>query len=438
MRDADQVRLDTLHIGSGTLAADAVRAYGHSYVFGIGSSDSGKRFTSVLAEMMRLSENNLAITGSALGSNTSSGGWVAILQEVTRPARGEVSGSGVTASGQPGFSNPTGLIVAMWGINDVNNQGNTAAELAGDQDCLRTVISRFRAGVICEETDSSLAFGSGWTHSASTTQNSGAGFQYTSTNGSTMTITTPADFPGGTVALGFTAETPVGDGATWTAVVNGGASYTKSGYNNQVPGGAYIGQVLRIPNVPAGVNTVVVTGSAISGLAIFDYWQWEASTPDAPLVLLPLQPLPINYSAYGAGGPNGPPTDVGVGVLNSLIEEVADEFDDRVATVDLSSMNHVAADFSTADSLHPSDLGHQVIAGKLQAAVNAKFLNIARGGVLARRKTFAAAANTSTSQYDNVGDICWNTAPAASGNMGWVCVAPGHPGTWKTFGTIGS
>jgi len=35
-----------------------------------------------------------------------------------------------------------------------------------------------------------------------------------------------------------------------------------------------------------------------------------------------------------------------------------------------------------------------------------------------------------------VGDIVFNTAPAAGGTIGWVCVTAGTPGTWKTFGTI--
>jgi len=34
------------------------------------------------------------------------------------------------------------------------------------------------------------------------------------------------------------------------------------------------------------------------------------------------------------------------------------------------------------------------------------------------------------------GDIVWNTTPTASGNIGWVCVTGGTPGTWKTFGII--
>lgn len=35
-----------------------------------------------------------------------------------------------------------------------------------------------------------------------------------------------------------------------------------------------------------------------------------------------------------------------------------------------------------------------------------------------------------------VGDIVYNTAPAASGYVGWVCVTAGSPGTWRGFGLI--
>lgn len=35
-----------------------------------------------------------------------------------------------------------------------------------------------------------------------------------------------------------------------------------------------------------------------------------------------------------------------------------------------------------------------------------------------------------------VGDRVYNTAPAAAGNIGWVCTTAGTPGTFKTFGAI--
>jgi hypothetical protein len=35
-----------------------------------------------------------------------------------------------------------------------------------------------------------------------------------------------------------------------------------------------------------------------------------------------------------------------------------------------------------------------------------------------------------------VGDIIFNSTPAAAGTIGWVCTTAGTPGTWKTFGAI--
>ena len=49
--------------------------------------------------------------------------------------------------------------------------------------------------------------------------------------------------------------------------------------------------------------------------------------------------------------------------------------------------------------------------------------------------TFWAAAAPTTGNWV-VGDIAYNTAPAAGGFLGWVCTTAGAPGTWKTFGAI--
>ena len=36
------------------------------------------------------------------------------------------------------------------------------------------------------------------------------------------------------------------------------------------------------------------------------------------------------------------------------------------------------------------------------------------------------------------GDIIWNSNPAPSGFIGFVCIESGTPGLWKSFGTISS
>lgn len=57
-----------------------------------------------------------------------------------------------------------------------------------------------------------------------------------------------------------------------------------------------------------------------------------------------------------------------------------------------------------------------------------------RGNSWNYRESYLAAAPT-TGTWSR-GDVAWNTAPAAAGNMGWVCTTAGTPGTWKTFGAI--
>lgn len=53
-----------------------------------------------------------------------------------------------------------------------------------------------------------------------------------------------------------------------------------------------------------------------------------------------------------------------------------------------------------------------------------------------RREVYGTAA-PATGAW-RVGEIVWNTAPAAAGNIGWVCTTAGTPGTWKQFGTVAS
>lgn len=58
-------------------------------------------------------------------------------------------------------------------------------------------------------------------------------------------------------------------------------------------------------------------------------------------------------------------------------------------------------------------------------------LNRNENNVISNRRTSAP-----TTGSWNVGDIIYNSAPAAGGSIGWICVATGTPGTWKEFGLI--
>lgn len=54
-----------------------------------------------------------------------------------------------------------------------------------------------------------------------------------------------------------------------------------------------------------------------------------------------------------------------------------------------------------------------------------------------RRYNFPpASAAPSTGGPYIIGDVVYNSAPATSGYIGWVCTVAGSPGTWKPFGLI--
>lgn len=60
---------------------------------------------------------------------------------------------------------------------------------------------------------------------------------------------------------------------------------------------------------------------------------------------------------------------------------------------------------------------------------------ISGGGDGMRRLTGTSAPASGTYAP---GDIVYNESPSAAGNIGWVCISGGSPGTWKSFGTIAS
>lgn len=66
------------------------------------------------------------------------------------------------------------------------------------------------------------------------------------------------------------------------------------------------------------------------------------------------------------------------------------------------------------------------------SAAEAKTYN--RGNTWNQKEVYGTAAPATGTWA--VGDIVWNSAPAAGGTLGWVCTTGGSPGTWKAFGGI--
>jgi hypothetical protein len=53
-----------------------------------------------------------------------------------------------------------------------------------------------------------------------------------------------------------------------------------------------------------------------------------------------------------------------------------------------------------------------------------------------RTKIVYEATAAPTAGTWRVGDIVWNSTPAASGIPGWMCVTAGTPGTWKAMAAL--
>jgi hypothetical protein len=75
----------------------------------------------------------------------------------------------------------------------------------------------------------------------------------------------------------------------------------------------------------------------------------------------------------------------------------------------------------------------------LQNAIEIDYLNIKGMSYYylgTKKHTYGTAAPGSGTW--ELGDIVYNTEPAATEWVGWICVSAGTPGTWKGFGVIQS
>ena len=242
---------------------------------------------------------------------------------------------------------------------------------------VRAMISRIRAaatGVFEDQHSSVVLSTSQWSGATQSTSNSGTTFVYSTVNGSTVTISVPADFPGGTIALGYQVQQ--GTSAAYTVTVDGLAAGNIStlgmatAVTNRTNNG--MAGIHRLTNVAPGAHTIVITTSSIVTAAAFDYWQIEA--PNPPLVLLVGQPRLIagGYQSYADFGNNFAVNDASVQQLNTAMMQLAAEFDSQVQFVPIDPLiGNNSAYFATGSHLnnvHPNDAGHSMIAAACYAA----------------------------------------------------------------------
>lgn len=257
-----------------------ITAFGHSYLTGGGVTYVDKQYITLLGGMLRSRIQDLGMGGSQaahdyswLGVNNGQGGWSHVLQNY-QPS----------TTGAP-YTPANTMPYIHYGHNDMAHHATdaTGAPRTIFKTAIRTILSRLSTAKIYEDTHASVAYGVlTWQPAlASTLRNSGTQYRPIPGNTATITITLPADFEGGTVAIGFTVY-PTSDGTiTWsgTSGVSGTTNFSGLAYANNGSGtrrNSSNGHVVRFTSLTSANagQTIIGTISSVSASAF--------STPAAP------------------------------------------------------------------------------------------------------------------------------------------------------------
>jgi hypothetical protein len=340
--------------------------YGHSITAGGGASSTNYRYTTRVAQMLHAQENNKAIGGAILSwgttGSTGDGGYAWFLQNATN-----------TRTAAPYLPNSPAYVIG-YGLNDLAALGSSG--LTPFDSALRTVIARARAGAVFEaETAANITFAqgggasNGWSNVGCFGACSGTDFKFSSVNGNTFTINVPSDFPGGAIDVGLIANADGTGGVvnfTTDAVGSGSIDTRNAGASAHTTG-----LVKRFTGLSAGAHTIVGTIASATGLVNIDYWEIESTTP--PIVVLPTNPKPVDYSLWNTWPFQ--PNDSDVSILNNHIRSIAAEFDSSVVIADMeNTLQKDPANFFS-DKTHPNDIGNAKLAAVLYKALSTANIN---------------------------------------------------------------
>ncbi len=132
-----------------------------------------------------------------------------------------------------------------------------------------------------------------------------------------------------------------------------------------------------------------------------------------------------------------------------LVEAIA-HFDDSVEIrrVTLVGWNEVAKCFETQVDADPTKVGMRLVHPNSTTETGGRDARIPEGSVVfplglfigdgSNSRWFTTGSAAPASGYHARGERVFDLAPSAAGTEGWVCTAAGTPGTWKTFGVVGS
>lgn len=271
-------------VGAIPALGSKVVAFGDSFLQAGGATHVDRQFITLFGGLSRSGLRDLGVGASECandmtwrGSAVGWGGWAWVLQNVS-PYR----------AGAPYSPSSNFVPFIHTGTNDViqHSHDSTGNPRLIFKSGLRTQMSRCCASKVFESSDPALVFSGGtWQTKADTNKNSGVQYKPIPGNGAVMTFTIPADFEGGTIAVGFTCW-PAGDGIiTWTGTASvlpvgttslAGLAYAANGATGDGKRDSSNGHVTRIKGLVAGDagKTIIATYSGGAGT--------QFATPNAP------------------------------------------------------------------------------------------------------------------------------------------------------------
>lgn len=342
--------------------------FGHSDATIYGAATPAQSWSALLAADLSAKEVDLAVIGAnaAYPDGTKfDGGWPWVLA-YTQP------GTDLASPPAPFTSS------LFYGFNDlVDLQG--PSHLGPFVQAMTTMIARLSSvAAFADDSATVSAPAGGWTSIASPGLGNSGSLLAPTGPGSTLTITVPGSFRGGTIALGFTSTSmtnPPSGQAVYEVSVDGGPAraYTIDGPTMVTPfvgaGGGFIGTVDQLAGLSAGAHTLTVALASTSPeiASYFDYWEAEASQPQARPILLPLQ-WPLTPAAFAYFAQNRyVPDNAAVAALDQTLRQVAAHAGPNVIPVQLNLGTNLAN--YTSDQAHPSTAGHALIAKQMLAAL---------------------------------------------------------------------
>jgi hypothetical protein len=349
---------------------DFWNVFGHSYMqYAFGTYTQNGRADALFFAAMdteTFNRRNWAVNGArATIEGASTGGFRRFFTGSKKPQRG----GPYVADG--------GAAIFCYGVNDLGMVGNTTQVKTAFGHAMRTMISRWRMGVIYEngfQVGTRTSYGAGFGAVAATGYTSGDSAHWcTATTNANFTLTLPSDYNGEVVSVCL-----VGAGGVSGGVVTWGGTTGVSGTTSTsdiMPSSAvsHCPVTKRFTGLTAANAGQTITGTVntldAGGAVMFDYWGLEAKDPPPIIVCNAARLTAAGYTSnYASWSGTEASRDQDVVDLNTVMAGVIAEFDGMVQLADIDSIINKQASFLASDGLHPNEYGSAAIVDAIQLA----------------------------------------------------------------------